>query len=256
MDLEVTKAFRTLERVGMSGPTPSMDLEEFKVHYGRLVYNWLKEHGFTIKVLRQKEISFKKARNVWQNESQQNETILAEATAKINQDAVTTVKMYNIGRFKNVSITRLHNASVNDEDQHIILSYLTECLVSDLVEPLDFLSDDSVPTVYKKNKKPALFIIEHAGGHPFKTQTHSNFSAQLFSYQPETSEEVAQRNQQNAAKLAKAEAQRIKRQEKAEANRVAKEQKELETLRKLTEKYGEILTERSSRVESEKRRES
>lgn len=47
MDLEVTRAYRTLQRAGISvSPiSPQMDLKEFQANYGVLLKHWLEHHG-------------------------------------------------------------------------------------------------------------------------------------------------------------------------------------------------------------------
>jgi hypothetical protein len=211
MDLEVSKAFRTLQRAGIvvSPLSPQMSIEEIKSNYGALIRQWLEQQGICCILM---------PKGVGASQASISRAAQQHLTNKYNEDNQTTavVKITHLDSYGNRRV--LHDTTNSNSVMDNYWSvYSPEGMES-------YIARQSV-LKHIKNKEPLAVLFfpnEYDGNTPGTFVT-----VNLYAYRAETADEIAKKKEREDKGAAAAE----KRRQTLEA-------KDKALLKKLQDKYG------------------
>jgi len=207
MDVEVSKAFRTLQRAGVvvSPLSPQMSIEEIKSNYGALMRQWLEQQGMCC-ILMSTGIG-----------SSQVSTMRAaqdHLTKKYNEDNQTTVTV-KVSLLDSYGSRRVPHDVTNPSS---VMDNYWSVYSPNIIE--NYITRQSYLKQVKNKESLAIMFFPQGDIDSFVT-------VNLYSYRAETADEIAKKKERED-KGARA----------AEKRRKTIEAKDKALLKKLQDKYG------------------
>lgn len=222
MDVEVQRAYRVLQRAGITTVpmSPAMSLEELTKNYGRLIWEWLRQQGVEIQLIR---TNVSRYQTDIQTHFQGLKTTQRGVVPGLNHHSQVAINL---------------PADAPEEDiQAAFWSHITPLGVQNLMQTLNTMGPDP-----SWNWKAVIVVVLFVGGigggptsgltrMPAAAPTSSSAAGYIYGCRPPSEAEKTAEEARRAKAAAKA-------ARDAENRRKRQETKEKEQLKKLVAKYG------------------
>lgn len=220
MDIEVRKAYRTLQRAGITTMCLDSSLEDFPKEYGTFLLQWIRNQGIPCSVLR---VTSK----VRYGHGTLSSVMDKFARVFLQEYCQGEVKINDHYQFRSDSF---YEASMKTEadDTKIMTTYLAHLSPNDVVKKISSANDRILgifPGFTKGNQPLLLFFAIDDGDEQIEVHGYLYFYTMLSVEEIAKAEETRKKREETAAKA-------------AEKRQKTKEAKDKKTLQQLLAKYG------------------